>query len=30
MLSDLKWVTMKFLGTKVTFILWWPFTEGTW
>ena len=30
---DVKWptcVTMKFLGTNLTCILLWPFTEGTW
>ena len=25
-----KWVTVKFLGTKVPCILGWPYTEGTW
>ena len=28
--SDVKWVTVKFLGTKVPCKLGWPFTEGTW
>ena len=28
--SDVKWVTVKFLGTKVPCTLGWPYTEGTW
>jgi hypothetical protein len=28
--SEVKWVTLKFLGTKVTCILGWPYTEGIW
>jgi hypothetical protein len=27
--SEVKWVTVKFLGTKVTWTLGWPYTEGT-
>ena len=27
--SEVKWVTVKFLGTKVTWKLGWPYTEGT-
>ena len=27
---EVKWVTVKFLGTKVPCILGWPYTEGTW
>ena len=28
--SDVKWVTLKFLGAKVSWALGWPYTEGTW
>jgi hypothetical protein len=28
--SEVKWVTVKFLGTKVPCTLGWPYTEGTW
>ena len=28
--TEVKWVTLKFLGTKVPCTLGWPFTEGTW
>ena len=27
---EVKWVTVKFLGTKVSCTLGWPYTEGTW
>ena len=27
--SEVKWVTVKFLGTKVTCTLGWPYTDGT-
>jgi len=27
---EVKWVTLKFLGTKVPYTLGWPYTEGTW
>jgi hypothetical protein len=27
---EVKWVTVKFLGTKVPCTLGWPYTEGTW
>jgi hypothetical protein len=30
MLSEVKWVTVKFLGTTVACTLGWPYTEGTW
>jgi hypothetical protein len=29
-LSEVKWVTVKFLGIKVPCTLGWPYTEGTW
>ena len=28
--SDVKWVTVKFLGTKLPCTLRWPYTEGIW
>jgi len=28
--SEVKWVTLKFLGAKVTRTLEWPYIEGTW
>jgi len=28
--SEVKWVTVKFLGTKVQCTLGWPYIEGTW
>ena len=28
--SEVKWVTVKFLGKKVPCTLGWPYTEGTW
>jgi hypothetical protein len=28
--SEVKWVTLKFLGTKVPWTLGWPYTKGTW
>jgi len=28
--SEVKWVTLKFLGIKVPFTLEWTYTEGTW
>ena len=28
--SEVKWVTLKFLGTKVPCTLRWPYNEGTW
>jgi hypothetical protein len=28
--GEVKWVTEKFLGTKVPCTLGWPYTEGTW
>jgi len=27
---EVKWVTVKFLGTKAPCTLGWPYTEGTW
>jgi hypothetical protein len=29
-ISEVKWVTVKFLGTKVPCTLGWPYTEGIW
>jgi len=29
-INEVKWVTVKFLGTKVPCTLGWPYTEGTW
>jgi hypothetical protein len=28
--SEVKWVTVKFLGTKVPYTLEWPYNGGTW
>ena len=28
--GEVKWVTLKFLGTKVPCTLEWPYTEGSW
>jgi len=29
-LGEVKWVTVKFLGTKIPSTLGWPYTVGTW